>query len=124
MEPTIIEGASPDSYISQTELFGPVVCLYSFKTFQEALDLANNSEYGLTSSVHTTDVDKANEFVRRVKCGVAVINSGTYGSEPNMPFGGVKNSGNGFREPGTEALDVYSNYKNIITFVNTDRVYK
>ena len=124
MLPTIIEGADPASEISQKELFGPIVCLYSFRIFKEAIDLANNSNYGLTASIHTTDVDKANEFVRRVRSGVATINGGTYGSEPNMPFGGVKNSGNGFREPGTEALEVYSNYKNIITFVNTDRIYK
>lgn len=123
MEPTIIEDASPESEISQKELFGPIICLYPFRTFQEAIDLANHSNYGLTASIHTTDVDKANEFVRRVRSGVATINGGTYGSEPNMPFGGVKDSGNGFREPGTEALEVYSNYKNIITLVNTDRIY-
>lgn len=124
MQPTIIENATPESDISQQELFGPVVCLYRFRTFQEAIDLANNTSYGLTACIHTKDVDKANEFVRRVRTGVAVINGGTYGSEPNMPFGGVKNSGNGFREPGSEALEVYSNYKNIITLVDTNRIYK
>jgi aldehyde dehydrogenase (NAD+) len=58
------------------------------------------------------------DFCRNVQSGVAVVNGGTYGSEPHMPFGGVKNSGNGFREPGTEALDVYSELKDIYVFVD------
>ena len=57
---------------------------------------------------------RALDFTRRVQAGVAVVNAGTFGSEPHMPFGGVKQSGNGSREPGTEALDVYSNLKNVI----------
>jgi len=114
MGPTLIEEVSPDAEISTSELFGPVACLYRAANFSEALDLANRSPYGLTACIHTRSIHRALEFVRRVQSGVAVVNAGTYGSEPHMPFGGVKQSGNGTREPGTEALDVYSNLKNII----------
>ena len=100
--------------ISVSELFGPVACLYRVPGFEEALRLANQSPYGLTACIHTGSVHRALEFTRRVQAGVAVVNAGTFGSEPHMPFGGVKFSGNGTREPGTEALDVYSNLKNII----------
>jgi aldehyde dehydrogenase (NAD+) len=114
MAPTIIENAAPDAEISVSELFGPVTCLYRAAGFEEALRLANQSPYGLTACIHTRSVHRALEFARRVQAGVAVVNAGTFGSEPHMPFGGVKFSGNGTREPGTEALDVYSNLKNVI----------
>ena len=114
MAPTIIENAAPDAEISVSELFGPVTCLYRVAGFDEALRLANRSPYGLTACIHTRSVHRALEFTHRVQAGVAVVNAGTFGSEPHMPFGGVKFSGNGTREPGTEALDVYSNLKNII----------
>ena len=114
MAPTIIENAAPDAEISVSELFGPVTCLYRVTGFDEALRRANQSPYGLTACIHTRSLHRALEFTRRVQAGVAVVNAGTYGSEPHMPFGGVKFSGNGTREPGTEALDVYSNLKNVI----------
>ncbi len=65
---------------------------------------------------------RATEFAQRVQAGVAVVNAGTYGSEPHMPFGGVKASGNGSREPGTEALDVYSKLKNILVQTDPSRL--
>ncbi len=114
MAPTLIENVSPDSEISTHELFGPIACLYRARDFAEALDLANRSPYGLTACIHTRSIHRALDFARRVQAGVVVVNAGTFGSEPHMPFGGVKQSGNGTREPGTEALDVYSNLKNII----------
>jgi aldehyde dehydrogenase (NAD+) len=114
LAPTLIENAHPDSEISTNELFGPVACLYRARDLAEALHLANRSPYGLTACIHTRSIHRALEFARRVQAGFAVVNAGTYGSEPHMPFGGVKQSGNGSREPGTEALDVYSNLKNVI----------
>ncbi|TAK07248.1 aldehyde dehydrogenase family protein, partial [bacterium] len=113
MAPTLIEEADPDDEISKTELFGPIACLYRVKDFAEALALANDSPYGLTACIHTRSLHRAVQFTQKVQAGVAVVNAGTYGSEPHMPFGGVKQSGNGWREPGTEALDVYSNLKDI-----------
>jgi len=118
MSPTLIEGAAPESEISTFELFGPIANLYRVRDFEEALKLANDSPYGLTACIHTRNLDRAIEFVHRVQSGVAVVNAGTYGSEPHMPFGGLKQSGNGSREPGTEALDVYTEAKTIYLNIN------
>ena len=110
---TVIENASPEADISRHELFGPIACLYRVRDYNEALRLANDSPYGLTACIHTRSVDRGIDFAHKVKSGVAVINAGTFGSEPHMPFGGLRQSGNGSREPGTEALDVYSELKDI-----------
>jgi aldehyde dehydrogenase (NAD+) len=118
MAPTLVEGVEPGDEFSCTELFGPVAGLYRVGGFEEALELANSSAYGLTACIHTRSVHRALEFTERVEAGVAVVNAGTYGSEPHMPFGGVKQSGNGSREPGTEALDVYSSLKDV--YLNYD----
>jgi aldehyde dehydrogenase (NAD+) len=120
--PTLVEGASPDAAISTTELFGPIACLYPASGFADALALANRSPYGLTACIHTRSVDRALEFSRRVQAGVTVVNAGTFGSEPHMPFGGVKQSGNGTREPGTEALDVYSELKDVYLVTEPSRL--
>jgi aldehyde dehydrogenase (NAD+) len=80
--------------------------------------MANDSPYGLTACIHTRSIHRATEFTQKVQTGVAVVNAGTYGSEPHMPFGGLKQSGNGSREPGTEALNVYSELKDI--YINID----
>ncbi len=111
--PTIIEEAKPDWPISQNELFGPVTVLYRVRDFQEAIELANNSRYGLTACIHTASLHRAMRFAEEVQAGVVVVNGGTHGSEPHMGFGGVKDSGTGWREAGTEALDVYSDWKYI-----------
>ena len=116
--PTLIENVNHGDEISKTELFGPIACLYRAKNFVEALAMANDSHYGLTACIHTNDFSKAIHFSHKVETGVAVVNAGTYGSEPHMPFGGSKNSGNGWREPGTEAIDIYSELKDI--YMNID----
>jgi len=118
MAPTLIEGVDPHDEISECELFGPIAILFRVKDFEEALALANDSPYGLTASIHTKSMHRAIRFCDRVQSGVAVVNAGTHGSEPHMPFGGRKQSGNGSREPGTEALDVYSELKDI--YINID----
>jgi len=118
MAPTLIENIDPHDEISTTELFGPITCLYRVKDFREALSMANDSPYGLTACIHTRSIHLAIEFTQKVQTGVAVVNAGTYGSEPHMPFGGLKQSGNGWREPGTEALDIYSELKDI--YINID----
>jgi len=111
--PTLIENVDPHDEISTTELFGPIACLYRVKDFAAALALANDSPYGLTACIHSRSLHRAIQFTQKVQAGVAVVNAGTYGSEPHMPFGGLKQSGNGSREPGTEALDVYSILKDV-----------
>ena len=118
MTPTLLEGAASDAEISQAELFGPIACMYRVADFEEAIALANASPFGLTAAIHTANVDRAMTFLSRIKSGVASINGGTYGSEPHMPFGGLRQSGTGWREAGTEALDVYSDWKTI--YINAD----
>lgn len=118
MAPTIIENVEPHDEISNIELFGPITCLYSASNFNDALHQVNDSPYGLSACIHTQNFHRAIEFTQMVQAGVAVVNGGTYGSEPHMPFGGMKNSGNGSREPGTEAIDIYSELKDI--YINID----
>jgi aldehyde dehydrogenase (NAD+) len=118
LSPTLIDGVAPRDEISECELFGPVALLYRVRDFDEALALANDSPYGLTASIHTKSIHRAMRFCEKVQTGVAVVNAGTYGSEPHMPFGGRKQSGNGSREPGTEALNIYSELKDL--YINID----
>jgi aldehyde dehydrogenase (NAD+) len=122
MQPTIVEGAALDSEISVTELFGPVACLYRAETYEDAMRQVNSSTYGLTACIHTTSWDRAWTFTREAKVGVAVVNGGTFGSEPHMPFGGIGDSGNGTREPGTEAVDVYTELKDIYLLTEESRL--
>jgi acyl-CoA reductase-like NAD-dependent aldehyde dehydrogenase len=118
MAPTLLENVNPRDEISECELFGPIASLYRVKDFEEALALANDTPYGLTASIHTKNLHRAIRFCDKVQSGVAVVNAGTHGSEPHMPFGGRKLSGNGSREPGTEALNIYSELKDI--YINID----
>jgi len=111
--PTLIENAARDAEISRAELFGPISCLYRANGFEEALAIANDSPFALTACIHTRDTNRAMAFVERAQAGVAVVNGGTYGSEPHLPFGGVRQSGTGWREAGTEALDVYCEWKTV-----------
>jgi len=112
--PTILEDVDMADEVSQQELFGPLTCLYRVASFDDAIDLANATAYGLTGAIHTFNSNRIEEFIARYRAGLVSINGPTYGAGPHMPFGGVKNSGNGFREPGTEALDVYCEWKTIV----------
>jgi alpha-ketoglutaric semialdehyde dehydrogenase len=116
LAPTLIENVGMDDEISQKELFGPITCLYHAASFEEALELANHTTYGLTACIHTRSLHRGMLFCQKVQAGVTMVNAATYGSEPHMPFGGLKDSGNGTREPGTEALEIYSDIK-VINFI-------
>jgi acyl-CoA reductase-like NAD-dependent aldehyde dehydrogenase len=111
LEPTVLADVAPDAELSCTELFGPVTILYRVRDIDEALTLVNDSPYGLTSAIHTANLHRAMRFADKVEAGVVVVNGGTHGSEPHMGFGGVKQSGTGWREAGVEALDVYTEWK-------------
>jgi aldehyde dehydrogenase (NAD+) len=108
---TVVDGVHPDAPISRTELFGPVTVLYRTSDLDSAIELVNDSPYGLTAAIHTASVHRSMRFAELVQAGVVVVNAGTHGSEPHMGFGGVKDSGTGWREAGIEALDVYSDAK-------------
>jgi aldehyde dehydrogenase (NAD+) len=114
LEPTILENVGVDDELTQHELFGPITCLYRARDFADAVALANATSFGLTGAIHTRSVHRVQEFIAEYRGGLVSINGPTYGAGPHMPFGGVKNSGNGFREPGTEALDVYTEWKTVV----------
>lgn len=122
LAPTVIESVAPNAILSRTELFGPVAVLYRVGGFADALRLVNDSPYGLTAAIHTTSLHRAMQFADGVQCGVVVVNGGTHGSEPHMGFGGVKDSGTGWREAGVEALDVYSDWKYVNLIADPARV--
>jgi len=109
--PSVLEGVAGDAELSCTELFGPVTILYRVDGFEDAVALVNDSPYGLTAAIHTSNLHRAMRFAEAVEAGVVVVNGGTHGSEPHMGFGGVKQSGTGWREAGVEALDVYTDWK-------------
>ncbi len=113
IKPTIISGLDNKNSLNITEIFGPVATVQIVKNMQEAVEIANGSNYGLTAAIHTKNIDRALWYSKKINTGLVNVNIGTYGSEPHMPFGGYGFSGNGTREPGVEALDVYSELKNI-----------
>src|SRR4051812_13209940 len=110
LEPTLLEGTDA---LTATELFGPITVLHRVPDFDRALELANASPYGLTAAIWTASVHRGQEFVARIQSGVAAVNGPTFGSEPHWPFGGLRDSGTGWREAGSEALDVYSELKTV-----------
>jgi aldehyde dehydrogenase (NAD+) len=116
--PTIVEGVALDDEMAAQELFGPIATLHRVSGFEEALEAAERTSYGLTAAIWTASVHRGQEFVARIHSGVASVNGPTYGSEPHMPFGGERDSGTGWREAGTEALDVYSDWKTV--YLNHD----
>jgi acyl-CoA reductase-like NAD-dependent aldehyde dehydrogenase len=111
LEPTVVEDVPADADLSCRELFGPVTILYRVPDLDAAIALVNDSPYGLTSAIHTASIHRAMRFADAVEAGVVVVNGGTHGSEPHMGFGGVKQSGTGWREAGVEALDAYTEWK-------------
>ncbi|MBI4872755.1 MAG: aldehyde dehydrogenase family protein, partial [Candidatus Riflebacteria bacterium] len=109
--PTVFGNVKPKMRIFQEEIFGPVVALTTVEDFEEALATINDSAYGLSSSVYTRDVNRAFQAIRDIEAGITYINVPTIGAEVHLPFGGVKDTGNGHREAGKVALDVFSEWK-------------
>jgi aldehyde dehydrogenase (NAD+) len=118
LAPTVLEDVASDAELSSRELFGPVTILYRVRDLDQAIELVNDSPYGLTSAIHTANLHRAMRFADAVEAGVVVVNGGTHGSEPHMGFGGVKQSGTGWREAGVEALDVYTDWKYVNLIVD------
>ena len=112
-EPTIFADVAPTMRIAQEEIFGPVVSVLPCRTFDEAIEIGNNVEYGLSASIYTQDINRAFAAMRDLYTGICYINAPTIGAEVHLPFGGTKNTGNGHREAGTAALDVFSEWKSI-----------
>ncbi len=114
IEPTIFTEVTPDMRIAQEEIFGPVLALMRASSFDEALDLANKTEYGLSASVFTKSLQRAFDFARMIEAGVVKVNKPTTGLEPHVPFGGFKKSSYGMiKEQGEAALDFYTRIKTV-----------
>ncbi len=111
--PTIFDHVTPSMRIAQEEIFGPVLSIIEVGSFEEAIDALNATTYGLSSSIYTRDVDKAFRAMRDIEAGITYINGPTIGAEVHLPFGGVKDTGNGHREAGTTVYDVFSEWKSI-----------
>jgi aldehyde dehydrogenase (NAD+) len=112
-EPTIFADVNPKMRIAQEEIFGPVVSVMSCRSFEEAVEIANDVQYGLSASIYTQDLNRAFSAMRDVYTGIFYVNAPTIGAEVHLPFGGTKATGNGHREAGTAALDVFSEWKSI-----------
>ncbi len=111
--PTIFADVSPQMRIAQEEIFGPTTALIPVKSFEEAIAAANSIEFGLSSSIFTRDVNRAFAAMRDLQTGITYVNAGTTGAEVHLPFGGTKQTGNGHREAGQAALDVFTEWKSI-----------
>ncbi|HTR65093.1 MAG TPA: aldehyde dehydrogenase family protein [Terriglobales bacterium] len=111
MEPTVFADVAPTMRIAQEEIFGPVVSIIPCENLEDAIEIANNIEYGLSSALYTKDVNKAFAAMRDLHAGITYINAPTIGAEVHLPFGGVKATGNGHREGGIGAIDFYSEWK-------------
>jgi aldehyde dehydrogenase (NAD+) len=113
-EPTVFVDCDPAMRICQEEIFGPVVALIRpFSTLDEALAIANGVNYGLSASIYTRNVNNAFVAQREIQTGIVYVNAPTIGAETHLPFGGIKNTGNGHRESGIAALDFYSDWKTL-----------
>src|SRR5438876_815448 len=111
--PTVFGDAEPGMRIAQEEIFGPTTALIPVESFDEAVAAANSVRYGLSSSIYTRDVNRAFRAMRDLQTGITYINAGTTGAEVHLPFGGTKETGNGHREAGQAALDVFTEWKSI-----------
>ncbi len=109
--PTLFTDATANMRIAQEEIFGPVISLIPVKSFEEAIEVNNGVIYGLSSSIFTKDVNRVFKAQRDLDTGIVYVNAGTTGAEIHLPFGGTKGTGNGHRDSGVQALDVFTEWK-------------
>ncbi len=112
-EPTIFGEVRPTHRIAQEEIFGPVLSVLRVGTLEEGIAILNETIYGLSSSIYTRNVNSAFQAVRDIKAGITYINAPTIGAEAHMPFGGVKQTGNGHREGGWTVYDFFTEWKTV-----------
>ncbi len=119
ISPTVFDGVNPASDLAQKEIFGPVLAILNAKDFEQALELANNVEYGLSASLFTQDISSIQRFNAEIECGIVHINSATVGGEAQAPFGGVKQTGLGGREMGKMGPEFFCEIKTVYVDYNT-----
>ena len=110
-EPTVLGDVTPQMRVAREEIFGPVLSVIKIKSLEEAIAVSNNTTYGLSSSIYTQDINNAYIAIRDIKAGITYVNSPTIGAEAHMPFGGVKETGNGHREGGWTVYEFYTEWK-------------
>lgn len=113
VQPTVFTEVTQKMRIWREEIFGPVLSIATFDNFDQAIEMANDTAYGLSASIYTQDVNWAFKAMRDVYTGIFYVNAPTIGAETHLPFGGTKETGNGHREIATAALDVFSEWKSV-----------
>jgi acyl-CoA reductase-like NAD-dependent aldehyde dehydrogenase len=109
--PTVFDEMTPDMRIAQEEIFGPVTGIIRTDDVDEAIRIANSTGYGLSSSIYTHDITNVFKAIQELEFGIVYVNAPTIGAEIQLPFGGMKNTGNGHREAGPQALDEFTEWK-------------
>ncbi len=112
-KPTLFGGVTPEMRLGQEEIFGPTTAIMPAKDYDDAIRIANSTHYGLSTSIFTPDVNKSFRAMRDIQSGLVYVNAGTIGAEVHLPFGGMKETGNGHREAGTAALDIFTEWKTL-----------
>lgn len=112
-EPTLFTDVDPDMRIAQEEIFGPVLSVLTVGSYEEAVDVANNTRYGLSSAIYSEDIKNGFRAMRDLDAGITYVNGPTIGAEAHMPFGGVKDTGNGHRDGGWAALEFFTETKTV-----------
>jgi acyl-CoA reductase-like NAD-dependent aldehyde dehydrogenase len=112
-EPTVFGNVPPNARIAQEEIFGPVLSVIDARDLDDAVSILNGTRYGLSSSIYTRDVNGAFRAIRDIEAGITYVNGPTIGAEVQLPFGGVKDTGNGHREASHTVLDTFSEWKSV-----------
>src|SRR3989442_8062083 len=113
IEPTVFTDVTPNMRIAQEEIFGPVTSVIPTNSLDEAIEIANGVQYGLSAAIYTQDVNRAFHAMNETYTGIFYVNASTIGAEVHLPFGGTKATGNGHREAGTQVLDIFSEWKSV-----------
>ena len=113
VEPTVITKVAPDAFVACEEIFGRVLSLISAADSEEALNIANAVEYGLSAGIFTRNLNSVLDFADRIEAGIVKINGETAGVEPQVPFGGMKASSSGDREQGKAAIEFFTDTKTV-----------
>ncbi|MBN6188505.1 aldehyde dehydrogenase family protein [Aneurinibacillus sp. BA2021] len=113
VQPTVFENVDRNARIAREEIFGPVIALFKVNSYEEAVEMANDTEYGLSAAICTNNLTIAQRFVDDIDAGIVHVNSETAGAEPQVPFGGCKNSSTGSREQGKTAIEFYTQVKTV-----------
>ncbi len=112
-KPTIFDDVDPTMRIAREEIFGPTVTVLRARSLEEAIEICNDTNYGLSSAIYTANINRAFQAIQEIATGITYVNSSTIGAEIQFPFGGVRQTGNGHREGGWTVLDIMTEWKTV-----------